>query len=999
MKYAFFILMLLGGIVTAFGQYQIIQVAPSSDKQTETAIAASPLNANYLFGGWNDLQAGATYTNSEWCFSSNGGQSWSAKIIPADTLHPKYSNGFDPSVAFDENGYKYYCYCACIHTLDTSCVYVARWSAADTADDPVLTRVSVIDTVGADKPTMVIDNTNGQYNGRIYVAWTDFINGGLGNSNIYKIYFSYSTDHGQTFSTAHLFDSSQSNDTEEPSPANEPGEKHGDLRGRTIQASGGDTVVTYATPAVGPDGTVYLVWARMSDGDNASYYAITTSTDGGATWQDTAVGPSFTSAVWAPNNSIPFGTGAGGNLRIRNIPSVAVSPYGAPLGVLCISYTDLDGTDYHVKFWAKGFTRYPDTLGNYSRGWQVHPTLTFDIAGRAYVAFYDSPDSTTITPWVTTTTSDSTFNSSSSFSIMQQVDQNISNPAKESVNSGWDYMGLAASPLNYQVYYLWTSLDTNQTVPQVSFAPVVASIQSSVAANWSMVSVPDVAFNFAVSALWPQADSATTYDGSGYTRVGTASMGEGYWVHNSSSSQATYLGLVKNGDTVDVAAGWNMVGSVSSAFSQSQISTNPTYIIVSPFWTYSSSTGYYYVDDTITPGVGYWIKTDASGQIGLNTELNADSTLIPPGTRPYPFQCPPGQPPSVPMLSSPANNATGVSTSPTLSWHREGCDSTYKLQVAKDTGFSSRAYSDSGIYDTSVSLSGLAYSKEYYWRVNAALGSDTSSWSSVWNFTTAAQSGGGGGGGGCDVESITTLDKLTVSDANNRSQSLYVRHGARALKLGFTDVEMPPPPVKGLHDIRFKSNKFIETIAPQSTTPLPITVKNVVYPLKLHWNLKTVNGIQYSVAFPGKRGKVSLNNPVGSLTINQGDINSGVIALDGVAPDKTCGGGGGQEGTVATKHPDELQSTPKPKAFALHQNMPNPFNPTTVINYDLPVDSRVTLKVYNLLGQEVRTLVDGTESAGFKSVTLDASNLASGVYIYRLQAGSYTAVKKLIVLK
>ncbi|HEY9165244.1 MAG TPA: choice-of-anchor D domain-containing protein [Candidatus Kryptonia bacterium] len=88
-----------------------------------------------------------------------------------------------------------------------------------------------------------------------------------------------------------------------------------------------------------------------------------------------------------------------------------------------------------------------------------------------------------------------------------------------------------------------------------------------------------------------------------------------------------------------------------------------------------------------------------------------------------------------------------------------------------------------------------------------------------------------------------------------------------------------------------------------------------------------------------------------------------------------------------------------PASYGLSQNYPNPFNPTTVINYQLPMNSHVTLRVYDVLGREVVTLVNENESAGYKSVNFNASNLPSGVYFYRIQAGTYSATKKLLLLK
>ncbi|MBW7888533.1 MAG: VCBS repeat-containing protein, partial [Bacteroidetes bacterium] len=88
-----------------------------------------------------------------------------------------------------------------------------------------------------------------------------------------------------------------------------------------------------------------------------------------------------------------------------------------------------------------------------------------------------------------------------------------------------------------------------------------------------------------------------------------------------------------------------------------------------------------------------------------------------------------------------------------------------------------------------------------------------------------------------------------------------------------------------------------------------------------------------------------------------------------------------------------------PTVFSLDQNFPNPFNPTTTIQYAIPTESFVTLKVYNMLGQEVATVVNENLKAGKYSATFNASRLASGVYVYRIEAGSFVSVKKMMLLK
>jgi len=88
-----------------------------------------------------------------------------------------------------------------------------------------------------------------------------------------------------------------------------------------------------------------------------------------------------------------------------------------------------------------------------------------------------------------------------------------------------------------------------------------------------------------------------------------------------------------------------------------------------------------------------------------------------------------------------------------------------------------------------------------------------------------------------------------------------------------------------------------------------------------------------------------------------------------------------------------------PTAFALDQNYPNPFNPTTTIRYDLPESAEVRLEVYNVMGQRVAVLVNAGQTAGSHSVSFDASNLASGVYHYRLQSGNEVLTRKMTLIK
>lgn len=108
-------------------------------------------------------------------------------------------------------------------------------------------------------------------------------------------------------------------------------------------------------------------------------------------------------------------------------------------------------------------------------------------------------------------------------------------------------------------------------------------------------------------------------------------------------------------------------------------------------------------------------------------------------------------------------------------------------------------------------------------------------------------------------------------------------------------------------------------------------------------------------------------------------------------PSGICAGG------TVTGDIEEVETVPT--EFALYQNYPNPFNPSTLIKYEVPEKSFVSIRVYDLLGEELATLVNEEKSAGSYDVNFDAGQLSSGFYIYTIKAGNFTSTKKMMLMK
>jgi hypothetical protein len=130
---------------------------------------------------------------------------------------------------------------------------------------------------------------------------------------------------------------------------------------------------------------------------------------------------------------------------------------------------------------------------------------------------------------------------------------------------------------------------------------------------------------------------------------------------------------------------------------------------------------------------------------------------------------------------------------------------------------------------------------------------------------------------------------------------------------------------------------------------------------------------------------ISANTRIWSLAVNSDGIFAGTSS-----------------GVWVTTSPTEIKiekGNSEPFSFSLKQNFPNPFNPSTTISFTLAKRSFVILKVYDILGREVETLINGEMQAGNHNQLWNAANLSSGIYFYRLQAGLFTETKKLVLLK
>ncbi|MBI5214140.1 MAG: T9SS type A sorting domain-containing protein [Ignavibacteriae bacterium] len=216
------------------------------------------------------------------------------------------------------------------------------------------------------------------------------------------------------------------------------------------------------------------------------------------------------------------------------------------------------------------------------------------------------------------------------------------------------------------------------------------------------------------------------------------------------------------------------------------------------------------------------------------------------------------------------------------------------------------------------------------------------------------------------VADVNSFPSITIQDNKSGQQKLFIAPKEEVLSLN--KYEMPPLPPTGMFDARFISNRIIEQISSEKENVFPIRVSSANYPLTISFD-DVAGGMNAKIRVGEKEFPLKQGTPV--KIMKEGEELALVVEQTGTLPNE----------------------------FALYQNYPNPFNPSTVISYQLKVKSSVSLKVYDVLGKEVATLVNEIQDGGVKSVKFDGSALASGVYLYKLKAGDFSEVKKFVLIK
>ncbi|HUL44373.1 MAG TPA: Ig-like domain-containing protein [Bacteroidota bacterium] len=351
--------------------------------------------------------------------------------------------------------------------------------------------------------------------------------------------------------------------------------------------------------------------------------------------------------------------------------------------------------------------------------------------------------------------------------------------------------------------------------------------------------------------------------------------------------------------------------------------------------------------------------------------------------------------PSAPSPVSPANGLTVQVFPVTLSWTISANASNYYLQVATDSLFGSIIYSDSTLATTSGQLPALTSYTYYYWRVSGVNIGGRGPWSStsMFRFVTYTH---------WDMVSLP----LRANDP--RSHSVYPTAISEAFDYtpaGYIIVDTLVP--GNGYWMKFGSDETLVATGPSILADtIDITAGwNLIGSISVPIDVNTLASIPPGITISNVFGYSPVYTITDSIRPGRGYWlrASAAARLILAAPSH-----GIMAGRVSFETPPDLPPPPPaesgtirpiPRSFALDQNYPNPFNPSTVISFAIPTETFVSLKIYDVLGNEVATVVNERRPAGYYHERFSPRSLASGLYFYRLATSNFMKVEKMLYLK
>jgi hypothetical protein len=369
-------------------------------------------------------------------------------------------------------------------------------------------------------------------------------------------------------------------------------------------------------------------------------------------------------------------------------------------------------------------------------------------------------------------------------------------------------------------------------------------------------------------------------------------------------------------------------------------------------------------------------------------------------------------------LIYPSNLQTNVDSSVTFLWHRvEGTDK-YYFQLSTNPTFKTLTENDS-LTDTLIIVSDFLKGTKYYWRVQVKnTDGDLGPWSEYWNFVTFIP--------------LPAMPEL-ISATTFPKRSNYIQ-------LMWRKVEYAAQ-----YRIQISRNQTFSPLAiPTATTSdTVITLSGLVEGQKYYWRVQAEN-----IAGPGPWSdtpdftiivaptdlvlQITGSDEITLTWTDNSSVEDGYVIERKQSPDTvysvldTLKGSGneytdtnleqGQTYTYRVKaYKDSAESDYSneaslilvgikeqkeiPTKYSIDQNYPNPFNPTTKIKFALPKTALTKIIIYDLLGREIKTLISKELEAGYHEINLDANNLTSGIYFYRIQSGDFISTKKMMLMK